>query len=68
MNIRNEPAAIIGAVEVLGIAVVTLLALIFDWDETTTVAVVGVVSAAIAALGAFVTRSKVTPTQVTLEE
>ena len=67
-TLKTEPAVLIGLVEALAIALIALIAYLADWDAEMVALITGVVASAIAVVGAFVTRSKVTPTQVTLEE
>jgi len=58
---RSEPAVIIGALESLVIAAITFAAVLFEADAELTAAVVGLGSAAVAVVGAIITRSRVTP-------
>lgn len=59
---KNEPViGIVAGAQAFGVAVVALLAIIFDWDAETTTAVAAVVQTALALVSAFVARSQVTP-------
>lgn len=58
---NREPAVIIGAIEAFAIAVVTLVAYHLGWEETQTALWLGVVTAAIAFVGSFFIRARVTP-------
>ena len=59
--IRFEPVATLGALLALGVAVITLLALQFEWGEELILAVNGVWAALIAVVGSFFVRASVTP-------
>lgn len=56
---KNEAAVIIGAVDAALIAVIAVVAIQLDWDASVTAAVVGALSAVVAAVGAILTRGKV---------
>jgi len=58
---RSEPAALIGALEAAVISVLTLIAVALELDADLTAAIVGVGAAAVALIGALITRSRVTP-------
>jgi len=58
---KSEPAVIIGALESVVIAIITFAAVMLDADAELTGAVIGLGSAAVAVIGAILTRSRVTP-------
>lgn len=58
---NREPVAIIAAIEVLLVAVLTLVSLEAGWSADRTAAVHGIVTAAVLVAGSIWARSKVTP-------
>jgi len=61
--IRFEPVRTLAALLALGQAVLTLIALNWNWSEDQVLAVGGVWVAFIALVGSFFVRNTVTPTQ-----
>lgn len=58
-----EPVRTLSAVLALGVAVITLLALQFDWSEDLILAINGVWAAIISVVGSLFVRNTVTPTE-----
>ena len=58
-----EPVRTLSAVLALGVAVITLLALQFGWQEDLVLAVNGIWSAIISVVGSIFVRGQVTPTE-----
>ena len=59
MNMRTEPIAIFGAVEVALIAIITALAVAFDWEAEMTAAIAGLVTAGIVVITTYLQRRAV---------
>lgn len=59
INMQTEPVAILSAIEVAGIAVVTAIGVLMGWESEVTAAVVGLFSAAIVLIGAILKRRSV---------
>ena len=61
--ISIEPVRTLSAVLALGVAIITLLALQFNWDESLILAINGVWAAIISVVGSIFVRNEVTPTE-----
>ena len=61
--IHIEPVRTLSAVLALGVAIITLLALQFNWDESLILAINGVWAAIIPVVGSIFVREQVTPSE-----
>lgn len=59
--IHIEPVRVLAAVLALGVALITLFALIWNWDENLILAINGVWAALVAVVGSIFVRGEVTP-------
>ena len=59
INMRTEPIAILGALEIAAIAIIGALAVAFEWDSEVTASLGGLVTATIVVVITFLQRSRV---------